>query len=259
MNRAVRAAVGWFIFSTALWCASAHGQATPKDGDPAVVLDTLSVWRIHETLRPPVIQLDDGLLPITSTYQWLDRETAAPPADWTAPEFPDGNWLRGGARATSRTPYLADLCLRARFEVTDPAQVKDLKLSLTYYGGAIVYVNGQELVRGHVAKEARPVLAEGYPPRPSLPRTARCCRPPIGRCPGTPRPWLPGRGPWRTCRSRPSCCARASTCWPSRSSARPTTRSSTRRRTRPPTNASWPPAIAPTTSPGTPARSGRSS
>ena len=48
--------------------------------------------------------------------------------------------------------------------MTDPAQVKDLKLSLTYYGGAIVYVNGQELVRGHVAKEGTPALADGYPP-----------------------------------------------------------------------------------------------
>ena len=48
--------------------------------------------------------------------------------------------------------------------MTDPAQVKDLKLSLTYYGGAIVYVNGQELVRGHVAKEGKPAMADGYPP-----------------------------------------------------------------------------------------------
>jgi hypothetical protein len=139
-----------FIFSMALWCASAYGQTTPKDSAPAVVLDTLSVWRIHETLKPPLIQLDDGLKPVTSTYEWLDRETAAAPTDWTSPEFPDRNWLRGGARAASRTPYLADQCLRAQFEVTEPARVKDLNLSLTYYGGAIVYVNGQELVRGHV-------------------------------------------------------------------------------------------------------------
>ncbi len=48
--------------------------------------------------------------------------------------------------------------------MTDPAQVKDLNLSLTYYGGAIVYVNGQELVRSHVAKQGPPGVADGYPP-----------------------------------------------------------------------------------------------
>ncbi|MFI5381988.1 MAG: glycoside hydrolase domain-containing protein [Tepidisphaerales bacterium] len=159
MNRSL----ALFIVSIALWCASAYGQATSRD-NAALVLDTLGVWRIHETLKPPVIQLDDGLKPIQSTYDWLDRETAPAPADWTSPGFADGNWLRGGARAASRTPYLANLCLRARFEVTDPAQVKDLNLSLTYYGGAIVYVNGQELVRGHLAKEGAPAMAEAYPP-----------------------------------------------------------------------------------------------
>jgi hypothetical protein len=152
------------VFSTAAWCASKSCQAAPKDGAGAVVLDTLSTWRIHETLKPPVIQLDDGLKTVTSKYQWLDRETTAAPTDWTAPEFADADWLRGSARASSRTPYVATLCLRARFEVTDPAQVKDLSISLTYYGGAIVYVNGQEVVRSHVAKQGPPGLADGYPP-----------------------------------------------------------------------------------------------
>ncbi|MGA2622161.1 MAG: glycoside hydrolase domain-containing protein, partial [Thermoguttaceae bacterium] len=157
MPRAVgRVLVGSVIFSAALGCISAQGGET--------VLDTLSVWRIHETLKPPVIELDDGLKPVTSKYQWLDRETVAAPTDWTNPDLPDGDWLRGGARAASRTPYLAQVCLRARFEVTEPARVKDLRLSLTYYGGAIVYVNGRELVRDHVSNEGPPTLADGYPP-----------------------------------------------------------------------------------------------
>jgi hypothetical protein len=151
------------VFSIALACASVYGQTTSKNGAAAVVLDTLSVWRIHETLKPPVIQLDDGLKPVTSSYTWLDRETEAAPAEWMNPKFDDGNWLRGGARAASRTPYLASLCMRARFEVTDPAQVKDLNLALTYYGGAIVYVNGQELVRGHLAQVGSTGMADGYP------------------------------------------------------------------------------------------------
>jgi len=139
----------------AVWCASAQGQPAPRTPPHTVVLDTLSVWRIHETLKPPVIQFDDGLKPVTSTYQWLDRQTEAAPADWTKPEFSDAAWLRGSARATSRTPYVANLCLRARFEVTDPERVKDLKLTVVYYGGAIVYLNGQELARGNVAKRVQ--------------------------------------------------------------------------------------------------------
>jgi hypothetical protein len=66
-----------FLFSMAIGCASAYGQASRKGNAPAVVLDTLSVWRIHETLKPPLIRLDDGLKPVTSTYEWLDRETGA--------------------------------------------------------------------------------------------------------------------------------------------------------------------------------------
>src|SRR5271169_2850167 len=90
MNRTMgRAVVGLFIGLTLPWWASAHGQAAARDGAAVVVLDTLSVWRIHETLKPPLIQLDDGLKPVTSTYEWLDRETAGPPADWTSPEFAD--------------------------------------------------------------------------------------------------------------------------------------------------------------------------
>ena len=145
------------LLSVAVWYASAHAA-------PAVVLDTLSVWRIHEKLKPPVIQLDDGPKPVTSSYQWLDRETAAAPADWTKPEFPDAAWFRGGARAASRTPYVADLCLRARFEVTDPAQVKGLKLTVVYYGGVIAYLNGRELARGNLANDGKLELADGYPP-----------------------------------------------------------------------------------------------
>ena len=142
---------------------AARPAATPPAG-AANVLDLLSVWRIHQTLKPPVILFDDGPRPLTCQYEWLDRETEAAPEGWAKPEFCDANWLRGGARAATRTPYLANLCLRARFEVTDPTMVKDLKVSVAYYGGAIVSINGQELARGQLPKDARgpDALAEGY-------------------------------------------------------------------------------------------------
>ncbi len=148
----------------ALGAAWAHGQATPNDSPPTFVLDTLSVWRIHGTLQPPVLQLDNGLKPVTSKYQWLDRETAAPPEDWTDPSSPTATGCAGVARAASRTPYLAQVCLRARFKGDRAGAGAGPPPLAHYYGGAIVYLNGRELVRGHVAREGPPGLADGYPP-----------------------------------------------------------------------------------------------
>ena len=57
------------------------------------------------------------------------------------------------------------LLLRGKFEVMDPAQVKACRLSLDYWGGVVVYVNGKEAVRGHVAgsKPDSLALADDYP------------------------------------------------------------------------------------------------
>ena len=60
-----------------------------------------------------------------------------------------------------RSPYLERLCLRGKFTVTDPARVKGLTISVDYQGGAVVYVNGQEMARGHLAAGA--AMAEEYP------------------------------------------------------------------------------------------------
>ena len=66
-------------------------------------------------------------------------------------------------KAESHSPYVAELYLRSRFEVTDPAAVKDLKVSATYHGGIIVYVNGKEITRANVKSGA--AVAEVYPAR----------------------------------------------------------------------------------------------
>ena len=113
--------VGWV-------CAlpTAGQKAEPGKVDRgAVVLDTTSVWRLHHTLKPLVIELDEGLKPIL-VRQWLDRETPEPPAQWRLPEFDDSTWVRGPARILCRTPYLSRLCMRGYFRVTDPAKVKGL-------------------------------------------------------------------------------------------------------------------------------------
>ena len=146
-------------------CVFALTFARPGSAGAVVVLDGQSVWRSFPVLKPPVVEFDTGITPLLSGKPWLDRETPAAPAGWTGPGFSDASWMRGTVQAHPDTPYLANLCLRARFEVTDPAAVKDLKLSLAYYGGVIVYVNGREIARGSLPQGARApeTLAEGDP------------------------------------------------------------------------------------------------
>jgi hypothetical protein len=154
------------ISAGAMPCAAQEAKPAAKDAAPVVILNSQSAWRSFETLKRPVIQFDDGAKPIPSTHPWLDQETPAAPADWMTPEFSDSAWRRGPSQVFPRTPYVAGLCQRARFEVTDPAAVKDLRVSVAYYGGVIVYLNGQEITRANLPKDAigPESLAEGYPP-----------------------------------------------------------------------------------------------
>ncbi|MBN2582880.1 MAG: hypothetical protein JXL80_07395, partial [Planctomycetes bacterium] len=141
--------------------------AQDAGGEPAatVVLDTAGFWRMHNVLQPPVIGLDGGPRPMLFDAKWLDTPTAEPAAGWERPDFDDGGWMRAPVLRFAKTPYLARLCLRGKFEVSDPAKVRDLKLTLGYYGGAVVYLNGTEIARQHMPAEAvgRQALAEPYP------------------------------------------------------------------------------------------------
>jgi hypothetical protein len=99
--------------------------------------------------------------------------TPSPPAAWAQADFDDSGWGRYG-------PDLLDsvggygygqlgatrlLCLRTRFGIADPAQVRDVKLEFEYRGGVVVYVNGQEAARQHLpAGKLEPITpAEAYP------------------------------------------------------------------------------------------------
>ena len=131
-----------------------------------VVLDNGSIWRMYHTLKPPLLQQADGQTkPLVFNVKWLDSETAPPPADWMKPEADDRAWMRGPARLFARTPYLAMLAMRGRFEVTNPAAAGDLSLAIDYYGGVIVSLNGKEVGRGNVPRTADPAqaIAEPYP------------------------------------------------------------------------------------------------
>jgi hypothetical protein len=166
-------AVAVAVVSLAAWYCQAAPKPADKPasapaartGEQVVVLDQYSVWRTFVMMKPPVIQFDDGPKPVLSNLvEWVNHDTPAVPADWAKPEFDDSSWYRGTVHMFAKTPYLARLYQRAHFEVADPAQVQNLKLSLKYFGGAIVYVNGQEVARDHLAKSGPADLAEGYPP-----------------------------------------------------------------------------------------------
>lgn len=150
------------------WCAVAAGQTGRQEGPAAketVILETYSVWRAHHQLRPPVYQTAAGLQPMLLPMAWLNGETPAAPADWTKPDFDDIGWFRGTIPWTIKSPWLARLSLRGRFQVTDPSQVRGLSLSLEYHGGVVVYVNGQEAFRRNMPAGAvgEGTVAEAYP------------------------------------------------------------------------------------------------
>jgi len=106
----------------------------------------------------------------TSTDLAYLIRSAPPPSDWARAEFDDSAWLRhkkpfltGGASHLGLAVELA--CFRTCLMVDDPERAQGLRLELTYRGGVAVYVNGQELARGHLPEgELKPdTPGEDYP------------------------------------------------------------------------------------------------
>jgi len=133
--------------------------------EAVMLLDSFSSWRIHNTLEPPVVQMESAPENYMKDVRWLDEKTASVPAGWEDADFYDQNWVRGAIQKICYTPYLQEACLRGKFEVGNPGAVDGLELSLEFYGGAVVYVNGKELVRKHLPEGAltEESLAEAYP------------------------------------------------------------------------------------------------
>jgi hypothetical protein len=108
-----------------------------------------------------------------------------PPTNWADPAFDDALWPRtgwpqptlwnrkdmanAGAIGFGRCNYPYDPVLvvtRATFEVKDPGKVRACAFSLDFWGGAVVYVNGQELTRAYLATGAANLdqVADDYAP-----------------------------------------------------------------------------------------------
>jgi Glycoside hydrolase 123, catalytic domain len=103
-------------------------------------------------------------------YRHIDRlSSPQAPDGWQQPDFDDAGWQRAkpgefGVQAFSR--YSSHTFrMRSRFVVSDPKAVTGLFVSLSFRGGAIVYLNGKEVAREHLpAGKLEPgALAEAYP------------------------------------------------------------------------------------------------
>jgi hypothetical protein len=171
-------------------CADApkNAPAATEAKEPAgptatVILNEGSYWRYFVTARKPVYRKDQQL----TTMRYSNVDSALPPAAWATPDFDDQFWMnrrgpffptghgwawvkeadnKGYIGYDGTSECMALLCARGKFQVTDPKSVGDLTLSLTYRGGVVVYLNGQEVARGNLPdpeKKGLEALAEDYP------------------------------------------------------------------------------------------------
>ncbi len=91
---------------------------------------------------------------------WRYRNVgAAPAAAWTTPGFDDSSWLQGpailgreeGGEGTVLTSGTGVRWFRRSFALPDAGLVSDARLSLVADDGALVYLNGAEVVRDNLA------------------------------------------------------------------------------------------------------------
>jgi len=90
---------------------------------------------------------------------WRYRNAGTPPAaDWNQPAYDDSSWLSGPAKlgreegdeATVLTPGTGVRWFRRHFTVTEAARVSSLFIDLVADDGAVVYLNGIEVVRDNL-------------------------------------------------------------------------------------------------------------
>ena len=170
--------------------ARLHPEAAPGQaaGDVAVVLDDTTLWRHFHVmgashyrnnatgkLERATITWHTGGWPWTPVAQALF--SPLPPADWISPTFDDGAWPRlwwpqpvtaPGGLVPQPHVHLYDTVVvlaRGKFEIKNLAQIRACAFSLDYWGGVVVYVNGQEVARQHlpVNMTNMEAVAEDYP------------------------------------------------------------------------------------------------
>ena len=182
------------------WCAGASGEETAAAAGkgPVVILRTAtyerqeldlgSMWRYFETWQSDMTRVDGKLVNVDvfegrrkadktedeGKGQWVICEpkqmvgSAFPPDGWRDPGFDDSDWIRHQGPFSAAYRSLALICLRGRFQAMDPAAAGDLTLTVKFQGGAVAYVNGQEVGRAFMpeGKIGNTTLAQDYPHEP---------------------------------------------------------------------------------------------
>ena len=176
------------LISIILGIISAAGAE--KMPGPDVILYTRSYWRIRTVFETEEIIMPSGKIEhVTFSYDgnWFRKNKGKVEVakgdykinkasvirlpentslDWMKSDFDDSAWARlkgpflartgGNTKATKWKLIL----MRGRFKVTDPAKAGDLKLDIKFRGGAVVYLNGNEIIRKYMpAGEITPVTA----------------------------------------------------------------------------------------------------
>jgi hypothetical protein len=152
--------------------------AAPVGAAETDLLGPQTPWRVFLRLGPYVGRKDGTLVhsqenrPVDLAKAeflkgWMAAHTPSPADGWFGADFDDSGWGRyqsdeladktggtrygGGYEFAPRQTYRADrLHLRTCFGISDPAAAQDLSLELAYLGGAVVYLNGKEVGRGHL-------------------------------------------------------------------------------------------------------------
>ncbi len=163
------------LIGLAMAVLAAAGAAALGGEAPAgtTILDTKSFWRFRTVWETDEIITKDGKighlsLTIPRGWYYKNKDKPTVPAgqykvtkaplvrlpeetsrDWMKPGFDDSSWvrLRGPMFQKSYNANWKLILMRGPFEVTDPGKVKGLKLTIAFRGGAVVYLNGRELVR----------------------------------------------------------------------------------------------------------------
>lgn len=153
--------------------AVAQGTVQPTT-DAVPILNSRSFWRVGVWHSEVPIRMEDGRL--EKPLKKIDA-----PENWQKVDFDDSAWVRmpgpffpndlhnagwvGWSGPGNESPLTALIRIRGRFIVNDPTAVKSLSLNLSYRGGAVVYLNGAEVGRGHMPAGhiAPETPAEAYP------------------------------------------------------------------------------------------------
>jgi len=116
------------------------------------IVNEHTVWRMFLSHVPAGV--DTGS-PLEGVYPEGMGASSTPPPGWAGNGFDAGGWARSrgeifGGYGFRQAEAAGLLCLRTHFGVKDAAKVRELRVDVAYRGGAVVYVNGREVARGHM-------------------------------------------------------------------------------------------------------------